>query len=287
MTASHSRAVYKLALSSGLSQARPESVTLQAAADQIGCSAPKIRHFESGRNTPRPDEIEQLMAFYGASQDQTRELVKLAQQVRDTPAEQDLSRLANTPNGFKTFLGLEQGARQLTEWAVLTVPGLLQTREYATAVMAGHESGLSDRELRRRVDLRMRRQAVLQRGEDAPSITAILDESVLSRQVGGVDVLRAQLDHLVQASLLPNVSLRVLTHDRVVPASLHGPFIAMDFGISNHPGVVYLEDRTGGRAIDDADEIDDYLMIVDELLGAALSAEESRKFVKEKGAELP
>lgn len=255
------------------------------AADALGCTPGRISHFERGRNLPTEADIEKLMRLYGAPE-RTAELVNLATQIREAPPDQDLSRLASTPSGFDTFLGFEQGARALTEWATMTVPGLLQTRAYATAVLGGHQQALRERELQRRVEQRMRRQAVLQRSDDPPTVTGILDESVLERQVGGVEVLREQLAHLVVVSKLPNVSVRVVPKNRVVLSALHGSFIAMDLGIPGDDGLIYLEDRRGGTAIEDLDAIDDYLEVLDELLAAALDEDESQQLIERTGENL-
>ncbi|MBB5157966.1 helix-turn-helix domain-containing protein [Saccharopolyspora phatthalungensis] len=267
-----------------LRQLRPEKITLQQAAEELGCSEGKIRHFESGRNLPMPDDIAKLMALYGTTE-QTNELVSLATQIREAPSGQDLTRLAATPDGFRTYLGLEQGAREFTEWSVLTVPGLLQTRDYATAVMSGARH-VRESEVARRVEQRMRRQGLLQRSDDPPLVTALFDEGALRREVGGVSTLREQLRHLVQVSERPNVSLRVLPFSVVVQSALYGPFIHMGFGLPNHPGYIYLEDLTGGRMIEDADVIDDYLAVVDELSAAALDEESSRTMISEIGEAL-
>src|SRR5690606_11390796 len=128
MTAPISRAVYKRWLAVTLRNLRGE-IKLQEAADALGCTPGRISHFERGRNLPTEADIEKLMRLYGAPE-RTAELVNLTTQIREAPPDQDLSRLASTPSGFDTFLGFEQGARALTEWATMTVPGLLQTRAY-------------------------------------------------------------------------------------------------------------------------------------------------------------
>lgn len=286
MTAPLSRAVYKRWITVTLRRLRENAhVTQQAAAEELNCSPKRIAHFESGRNFPHTSDLETLLPLYGAG-DQTADLIELVRQVRDAPAEADLSRLASVPSGFDTFLGLEQGCSELVEWAVLTVPGLLQTRDYATAVMRGHETGLREPELNRRVDLRMRRQSVLHRVDDPPRVEAIVDDSVLWRQVGGPHTLRDQLRYLVELSSLSNVSIQVLPSTVVVPAALHGPFTAMHFPIPGDAGLIYLEDRTGGRAHEDPDAIDDYLSVLKELRHSALDEDTSRQRITEIGETL-
>lgn len=280
-----SRQVYRRWLGNTLAALRGE-VPQNAAAEALGCTPGRIRHFESGRNLPRASDIEVLLRLYGAD-DRIDELTDLARQIQEAPPEQDLSRLARTPSGLATFLGLEQGATAITEFGVMTVPGLLQTREYATAVLAsGETGGITAREVQRRVEQRLRRQAALHRDHDAVRVTAILDESVLRRQVGGPDVLRAQLGHLSEISTLPNVSIRVLPYTTVVPIALSGPFIQMQFGLPGDDGLVYVEDRLGGRVIDDPDSIDEYTLVTSALLDESLSVADSRTMINQIGDHL-
>ena len=274
MTAPFSRAVYKRQLAITLKNLRGE-ITQQTAAEALGCTSGRIGHFERGRNVPTRSDVERLAELYRAT-DRAEELATLADQIRNAPRDGELVRLATTPSGFETYLALEQGAREVTEWATMTVPGLLQTREYATAVMSAHEAGLKRRELERRVEQRMRRQHMLRRSEDPPAITAVIDEAVLHRQVGSVEVLGAQLEHLVSMSTLHNVSIRVLPYDRIVSSALDGAFIIMHFGIPGDDGLVYYESRIGGTVVEDPDDIDDYLGVVDDLMDAALTEEDGR-----------
>lgn len=257
--------------SSGLSRA--------AAARERGCSDVRITHLETGRNLPKSEDIEILLRLYGLGQAEIAELTALVARVREAPAGADLSKLADIPSGFDTYLGLESGASELDTWDVLPVPGLVQIRPYAEALLAGHEPGLRAREVARRVELRMRRQEVLHRAEQPLQLRAVLDESVLWRCVAGPEMQRQQLRHLVEVGQLPNVSIRVIPLTTPEPAALHGPFGLLTLPIPGDPGLVYLEDRTGGRAIDDGDQVDEYIEIRDALQRQALDEEASRKLI--------
>lgn len=249
------------------------------------CSDVRITHLESGRNLPKREDIEGLLRLYGRTQAEINELIALVEQVRDAPVGADLSGRTEIP-GFDTYVGLESGASELDTWDVLPVHGLLQVRSYAEALLGGHESGLRRSEVQRRVDLRLQRQDVLYREDQPLQLRAVIDESVLTRCIAGVEVQRQQLRHLYDVSELPNVSIRVLPLAKPVLAAQHGPFMILTLPIPGDPGLVYLEDRSGGRAIDDGDRVDEYLEVRDALQEAALSEEDSRQLFEEKGKAL-
>ncbi|WP_092928730.1 DUF5753 domain-containing protein [Actinopolyspora alba] len=111
----------------------------------------------------------------------------------------------------------------------------------------------------RRTELRLPRQRVLDREGTPLELTTVIDESVLRRRIGDTRIMREQLEHLSDVSERTNVAARILGADVGVHPALHGPFTLMDFAIPGDPGVVYLEDRLGGRYYEDADEIDEYI----------------------------
>jgi hypothetical protein len=108
---------------------------------------------------------------------------------------------------------------------------------------------------------------------------ADFDEAVLRKEIGGIDVAVEQLDYLLTLSERPNVSIRVLPYSAGAHPSLHGAFIVLDFPIERDPGVVYLEDRTGGRYMDHTDDIDEYTKVADRLCDLALPESESRSMI--------
>jgi hypothetical protein len=164
--------------------------------------------------------------------------------------------------------------------------GILQCRPYAEALFRGHEADLPDAEVQRRLDLRMRRQGALTRDESPLELVAVIDEAVLHRQIGGPVVLGQQLDHLLKAAEQPNITIRVLPYGVGVHPALHGSFTILEFPIERDPGVVYVEDRIGGRYRDDTEEIDEYAAVADRLLELALPESDSASMIREIREEL-
>lgn len=269
-----------------LRKAMPGTVKQEDVAKVIDTSQTRIAHFESGRNVPKLHELKLLLEFYGAPElaPGMQELVLQLREAGSMLLELDTKKLELTP-GFDMYLGLEQGASRIFSWDAMIVKGILQCRPYAEAVWRGDEPELSDDEVARRVDLRMLRQHALDRTEARPDLVAVIDESVLHRQVGGPEVLAAQLDYLLKAAKRPNVALRVLPYSVGAHPAVHGPFTVLTFPIERDPGVVYLEDRIGGRARSEQEVIDEYVSVADRLLQLAQSERDSlatiRKLRKE------
>lgn len=255
------------------------------AAKRIDTTSGRIGHFESGRNLPKLPEIELLLPHYGAA-----ELVDgfgdLIVQARTAPNVFEPDESVTLPPGFDLYLGLEQGASRIVTYDAMTVMGIVQGRPYAEALLRGHDATLDDEEVQRRIDLRMRRQEVLNRDESPLELLAIVDEAVLYRQIGGPHVLGQQLDHLLTTAERPNVTIRVLPYTAGVHPALHGPFTILEFPIARDPGVVYLEDRMGGRYRDDTEDIDEYTAVAERLLELALPEAESVSMIREARKEL-
>lgn len=255
------------------------------AAKRLDTSSGRIGHFESGRNLPKLTEVEILLPFYGADElvDGFRELIV---QARTAPGVFEPDESMTLPPGFDLYLGLEHGASRILVYSAMTAPGLLQCGRYAEALLRGHDATLEDIEVQRRLDLRMRRQEVLDRHESALELVAIVDEAVLYRQIGGPAVLGQQLDHMLAVAERPNVTIRMLPYRVGVHPALHGPFIILGFPIARDPGVVYLEDRMGGRYRDDTEDIDEYTAVANRLLELALPEVDSASMIQKVREEL-
>ena len=113
------------------------------------------------------------------------------------------------PTWFQAYVGLEEAAARIRTYEVQFVPGLLQTKEYARAVITAGAAGLGAEEIARRVDLRLERQRVLDR-PDGPVFWAVIDEAALRRPIGGAEVMRAQLEHLAELMRQPNITIQIM-----------------------------------------------------------------------------
>jgi transcriptional regulator with XRE-family HTH domain len=247
-------------------------------ARHLGCALSRIGHLETARNPPRPDDLKQMLSFYGMPErlDFFLDLLDRARRKNWWDGIGD----SVVPSWFDLYLGLEEGAARLEAYDALAVPGLLQTPEYAEAIIRGGMlDSLPDTEIRRRVELRMARQSVLTRALDPLHLWAIVDEAVLRRQVGGSDVLRAQLEHLLSAAKRPRLDVQVLPPSVGAHPGLDGSFRIMRFPLEGDPGVVYAETRLGGRYFEEPHQIDEYTRIMNRLRVLALSLEESQAFI--------
>lgn len=254
--------------------------TRQEAAVRLGRTVAQIGHLETGRNLPSAGDVEVLLNWYGHP-DRTeffRDLLKQAKKGRDWWVG-----LADAvPDYFALFLGLEASATQLQSYDGLVVPGILQTAAYAQAVIRAGERARPDHEVARRVELRMARQELIERAEEPLQVWSVLDEGVLHRQVGGVEVMREQLERLVKLAERPNIDIQVLPVTAGAHAGAEGTFSLLTFPPELHsdPGVVYVETRVRGIYYEDPAEIQSYRQALTRLQVQALSPDESPTMIQ-------
>ncbi|MGH3885413.1 MAG: DUF5753 domain-containing protein [Pseudonocardiaceae bacterium] len=166
------------------------------------------------------------------------------------------------PNWFETYLGLEQAASVIRAYEPQLVPGLLQTEDYARAVMLLRHLHASAGEIERRVALRMARQAFLSQ-PGAPELWVALDEAALRRPLGGQKVQRAQLLHLIEIAQLPNITLQIAPFEVGGHVATGGPFTILRFSEPGLPDIVYLEHLTSAVYLDKKRDTVEYLAIMD------------------------
>ncbi|GAA3848779.1 helix-turn-helix transcriptional regulator [Saccharothrix violaceirubra] len=248
----------------------------QDAATRIDTSKSRVTHLESGRNMPKLLDIEALLELYGVPE-MTEQFKELIVQARESGPVFDLDSTLNLLPGFDMYVGLEQGASRIFTYDAVVVKGILQCRRYAEATIRGHLGGadLADDRVRTLVDLRMRRQTAFERSEHPLEVMAVIGEGVLRQQVGGADVAAEQLEYLLTLAERENITIRVLPFSSGAHPAMQGPFTRLEFPIERDPGVVYLEDLSGGRYRDDTEDIDRYAQVGAHLLDVALPARKS------------
>ena len=246
-------------------------LTCEDVAEHLECSASKISRVETGRVSVSPRDVRDMLEIYGVPEDQRDSLVQLARESRQKGwwhAYGD-----SVQPHFGTYLGLESAASEIRIYEVNLIPGLLQTEEYARAVIS---AGMVDKpraDIERSVALRMERQQVAR--TIMPKVWAVLDEAALRRQVGGPEVMRIQLEHLREVGSLRNVSLQVIPFGGGAHPAMGRPFVILSFGEDLDPDVVYLEDLTSALWVENVDEIDRYNVFFHHLSATALSFENS------------
>jgi transcriptional regulator with XRE-family HTH domain len=253
-------------------------ISLEEAGNVIRGSHSKISRLETGRVGFKDRDIADLLTFYGVTDEGEREALRALARRASVPGWwHDYSDIL--PGWFEAYVGLEEAATQIRAYEVQFVPGLLQTKDYARAVtLLGHAAAPAA-EIDRRVSLRMARQVVLTR-PDPPNVWAVLDEAVLRRPVGGADVMRAQLKHLLEIARQPNVSIQIIPFQAGGHAAAGGPFSILRFTERDLPDVVYLEQLTSALYLDKPEIIDNYLMVMERLCMEAATPPDSTRAIR-------
>jgi transcriptional regulator with XRE-family HTH domain len=241
-----------------------KGLTRAAAGYTIRASESKMSRLELGRVSFKERDISDLLMLYGVEDpDQRDGLLALAKQANQPGWWHRYSDIL--PSWFEAYVGLEETATLIRTYEGHLVPGLLQTEDYARAVMVAGLRDQPDEETERLLKLRMDRQGLLTRS-DPPRLWAVVDEAALRRPVGGPEVMRAQLEHLIAATKLPNVTLQVVPFRAGAHAALGLPFVILRFADPGLPDMVYLEQFTSGLWIDKRDEVDSYTQVMDRLV---------------------
>jgi len=239
-----------------------------------GWSRFKVTRIETAKTKPSIQAITAMLDLYGVDSGLREALLKLAKDAWRRGWWTDYSDVFRG-----SYVALEDDAARIDEWSPQVVPGLLQTDEYAREVIRagwrGDEAGVQ-----RRVMARMTRKVLLGRTDPAaPLLTTILDEAVLRRPIGGLDIMRAQLMALLDASRRPNVVIRVLPFGAGTHAGLDGPFILLGFAEDIAPDVAYVGTRIGDGYAEDAATVRELRVDFDALSAAALPPEESLELI--------
>lgn len=264
-------------------------MTVKAAAEALEWSEAKIWRIETGQTSLRSLDAEAMCRVYGVDPETTEALKGLARETKTRGwwhAYGDV-----IPSGFDVYIGLEGAAASLRSYQSELVAGLLQTPEYARAVITYGNPDDDPDEIDRRVRLRMERQALLTRPVAAPELYVVLNEAILRRPVGGRPVMAAQLERLADVTELPNVRLRVVTF----AAGLHhglmsGPFVLLRFptngdGKETEPPTVHMDGFTGALYLDKPNEIARYDGAFQRIWDAALNDAASKDLLIEAARE--
>jgi DNA-binding XRE family transcriptional regulator len=275
--------VRRMLVGSQLRRLRTEAaITREQAGQAIRASAWKIHRLENGQVGFKERDIIDLLRLYGVTDPgEVASLVTLAREANEPGWWQVYGDLL--PQWFRAFVDLESAATLIRTYEGQLVPGLLQTEDYMRAVIGGAHLDQSPEEVERRVRLRVGRQRLLERA-DAPRLWAVVDEAALRRPVGGREVMRGQLERLIEAAKLPNVTLQVLPFRAGAHPAMVGAFSILRFADGELPDVVYLEHLTNAVYLDKRDEVERYLDVMEgicvgseppvktaELLGMSLS----------------
>jgi transcriptional regulator with XRE-family HTH domain len=243
-----------------------KGLSREQAAEAIRASEWKIHRLENGQVSFKERDIVDLLRLYGVTDaDEVAGFVVLAREANTPGWWQRYGDVL--PQWFRTYVDLESAASLIRTYEGQLVPGLLQTDDYIRAVV--HDASLEPSEdVGRRVRLRMARQTVLTR-ERPPRLWAVVDEAALRRPVGGREVMRGQLERLIAATKLPNVTLQILPFAGGAHPAMVGAFSILRFADRELPDVVYLEHLTSAVYLDKREEVERYLDVMELLCVAS------------------
>ncbi|GAB3488187.1 helix-turn-helix domain-containing protein [Nocardiopsis coralliicola] len=270
--------VLRILLGTQLRRLRTDKgISREDAGYEIRASHAKISRLELGQVSFKERDVADLLTLYGVHDTEERaSLLALARQANDPGWWHKYSDVL--PSWFEVYVGLEEAASIIRTYELQFVPGLLQTEEYARAViMLGHGDAPTQ-EIERRVALRMKRQRRLTE-QGAPKVWAVVDEAALHRPLGGNGAMRRQLEHLIEMSTLPNVTLQIVPFAKGGHAAAGGPFSILRFTGADLPDVVYLEQLSSAVYFDKPEETDSYMVVMDRLSVEAAPAAETARFL--------
>ncbi|MDT3399965.1 helix-turn-helix transcriptional regulator [Streptomyces sp. B1866] len=179
------------------------------------------------------------------------------------------------PEWFNTFVSLEGAANLIRAYEPHYVPGLLQTEDYARAVLRAGLPHAAQSEIDRLVDLRMERQALLRR-PDPPMLWVVMDETVLRRPIGGSGIMRTQVVALTEATDMPNVRLQIMPFEAGPHPAMYGPFHIFRFPIPELPDIAYTETLVSGSYFDERDDVAAFLEALDRMCAQAAPAQSTQ-----------
>jgi transcriptional regulator with XRE-family HTH domain len=251
------------------------------AARAVGFSGAKLSRIESGkgRRPPTEKDVRALLELYGTDAYEASVLLKLLERAGEPGWWQRYDKRL-MPEWFERLVGLQEAAATIRTFEIQYVPGLLQTPAYTRAVVERGLPNAPAAEVQRRVELRMRRSELLLRA-DAPRLWAVLDESVLLRILGGRQVMREQLRHLIEMAQRPHITVQVVPLDVTDASAPAIPITYLRFGGADLPDVVYLEHIRSAHFLEDRDETEEYRLALDRLADQALQPRPSLALLRE------
>jgi transcriptional regulator with XRE-family HTH domain len=254
-------------------------ITIDQVAERLECSGSKISRIETGQTGVTPRDVRDMLGVYNVDSEYAEVLLQIAREARQKGWWQLFGDVLTG-----AYVGLEAAADHIHSYEGQVVPGLLQTEEYAQAMILVARPDISATEVEKRVRVRMSRQSLLTQDEPL-DLWVVLDEAVLRRPVGGPDVMKRQLSHLATAGERPNVTLQVLPFAAGAHAGMDGAFTMLLYDESADQNLVFASNAAGGLFLEKEDELERYEFIFDYLRAKALRPDESLSMILKSAKE--
>ncbi|MFD5390807.1 helix-turn-helix domain-containing protein [Streptomyces sp. NPDC127074] len=243
-----------------------------------------VRRMETAEVALKVPYVQMLLDSYGITGDELDSFITLTEEANKPGWWQRFHDIL--PDWFSVHVSLEGAAEMIRAYEPHFVPGLLQTEEYAHAVMQTGAVGQSaPRQAERHVALRMERQALLTR-RDAPRLWVVMDETVLRRQVGSAAVMRDQIDRLLESVEMPHITLQISEFTSGHHPGTYGPFVLFRFAVPELPDMVYVEYLTGAVYLDERIEVASHLEALDRMAAQAATARRTKEILRDFRKEL-
>ncbi|MFE0459254.1 helix-turn-helix domain-containing protein [Kitasatospora sp. NPDC058965] len=276
MSASINPTVRRRRLGAELRHLREQrGMTAEDVAERLMVSQSKISRLENGRRSISPRDVRDLCDLYEVTDQRMRD--SLMEMARESKQRGWWNEFSDIP--YSVYIGLEAAAFSIRSYESSFVPGLLQTREYAEAVLNGTQPDTTQDAIRNRVQVRMKRQDRLAGPDQLSSFWSVIDEAVLAREVGGPQVMAAQLRRLLEVGEQANVNIQVIPFQYGAHPGMTGTFSLLEFPESADSTVVYFEGVTSDLYLEKENDVRRYTGLYDHLRAAAFGVAESRSLI--------
>jgi transcriptional regulator with XRE-family HTH domain len=252
-----------------------KGMTAEEVAERLLVSQSKISRLENGRRSISQRDVRDLCGVYEV--EDHRIVDSLMQMAKDSRQQGWWHSFGDIP--YSVYIGLETDAASLRVYDPQVVPGLLQTKQYAEALIAGALPETPPAEVEKRVQVRMRRQERISTEENPLRLWTVLDEAALRRVVGNRSLMRDQLEQLVEQSQLPHVTVQVIPFDMGAHPGLNGQYAILEFPDAADSSVVYIEGVTSDLYLEKANDVQKYSVMYEHLRAQALNVDQSRQFI--------
>jgi transcriptional regulator with XRE-family HTH domain len=258
-------------------------MTIEEAAASAGISPSHLSRVERALVGVRVPAVRALLEAYGANASTVANLLEVAQ--TSTQRGWWHRYAGSIPDEYATYIGFESDASRIWNFELISIPGLLQSDGYTRSILQGGVARLTEEEIERRVEVRMRRQALLHR-EDPPALWVVLDEAAIRRQVGGAETMAEQVNHLANVAVLPHVDVQVIPFGAGAHPGAPGGFVILGFADPADRDVVYIETMAGDLYPEGDAEVQGAAQAFDRLRAMALSPDDSASMIRDVAKEL-
>jgi transcriptional regulator with XRE-family HTH domain len=256
-------------------------LSIEDVADKLKFPGSKVSRIENRQVGVSPRDLRKLLDLYDVEDSAYREqLLEMGRRATERGWWQSYSSIV-VPGAYAGLIGLEAEAATVRSYEPELVPGLLQTADYARAIIRAGRPTDTAKEIDYRVEVRLERQEVLTRTDPPPpKVSFVLNEGVLARRVGGPEVMRAQIEQLLRERDRANITVQILPFSVGEHPAMLGPFYMLTFLDPADPGAVHIENVTGAHALEKPEDVRTYEMVWDAIQAKAISPSDSRAVMR-------